>query len=135
MAPITEPLPRQEALALLKGAQIGRLVFSHQALPAIRPVNHVLMDDRIIIRAHTGAALLGPARDGAVVAYEADELDNERRTGWSVVVTGAAHLVTDPALQSRYQAALTPWIGGEMAHTVSISLDLVTGYRIRTETA
>jgi nitroimidazol reductase NimA-like FMN-containing flavoprotein (pyridoxamine 5'-phosphate oxidase superfamily) len=130
-----EELPRQEALRLLRSVEIGRLVFSHQALPAIRPVNHVLLDDLIIIRAHTGAALLGPARDGAVVAYEADEFDTGRRTGWNVVVTGEAHVVRDPEVQQRYQAALRPWVGGEMTHTVSISLDMVIGYRISTETA
>lgn len=43
MARITESLSRYEALRLLKGAKIGRLVFSHQALPAVRPVNHVLL--------------------------------------------------------------------------------------------
>lgn len=135
MARITQPLPRYEALRLLKGAKIGRLVFSHQALPAVRPVNHVLLDDRVIIRTHTGAALLGPARDGAVVAYEADEFDTERRVGWSVVVTGEARLVRDPDLQQRYQDALEPWIGGDMTHTVSISLDLVTGCRISSRPA
>ncbi|MGW1198755.1 pyridoxamine 5'-phosphate oxidase family protein [Streptomyces sp. NPDC002536] len=129
-APTTVELSRQEALKLLKDARIGRLVFSHQALPAIRPVNHVLLDDHVIIRTHTGAAMLGSARDGAVVAYEADEFDTGTCTGWSVVVTGEAHLVRDPAVQQRYQAALEPWIGEEMDHVVSISLDMVTGCRI-----
>ncbi|MFF4408869.1 pyridoxamine 5'-phosphate oxidase family protein [Streptomyces sp. NPDC001262] len=129
-SPTTAELPRQEALKLLKDARIGRLVFSHQALPAIRPVNHVLLDDQIIIRTHTGAAMLGPARDGAVVAYEADDFDTETCTGWSVVVTGEAHLVRDPALQQHYRAALEPWIGEEMDHVISISLDMVTGCRI-----
>ncbi|MEU7169109.1 pyridoxamine 5'-phosphate oxidase family protein [Streptomyces morookaense] len=129
--PAPAELSRQEALELLDGARIGRLVFSHQALPAIRPVNHVLLDDQIIIRTHTGAAMLGPARDGAVVAYEADEFDTEKCTGWSVVVTGEAHLVRDPALQQHYRAALEPWIGEEMDHVISISLDMVTGCRIR----
>ncbi|MCC3766176.1 pyridoxamine 5'-phosphate oxidase family protein [Streptomyces sp. UNOC14_S4] len=129
-SPTMAELSRQEALRLLQGARIGRLVFSHQALPAVRPVNHVLLDDQIIIRTHTGAAMLGPARDGAVVAYEADEFDTETCTGWSVVVTGEAHLVRDPAAQQRYQAALEPWIGDAMDHVISISLDMVTGCRI-----
>ncbi|MFI9723104.1 pyridoxamine 5'-phosphate oxidase family protein [Streptomyces sp. NPDC052396] len=132
-APHLGRLSRQEALSLLKSVPIGRLIFSHQALPAVRPVNHVLLDDLIIIRAHGGAALLGPARDGAVVAYEADAFDTERRTGWSVVVTGEAHLVNDPDLQRRYRDAVEPWVGGEMAHTVSISLGMVSGYRINRE--
>ncbi|WP_372404465.1 pyridoxamine 5'-phosphate oxidase family protein [Streptomyces luteireticuli] len=128
--PIMAELTRTEALKLLKDARIGRLVFSHQALPAIRPVNHVLLDDQIVVRTHTGAAMLGPARDGAVVAFEADEFDMERCTGWSVVVTGEAHLVRDPALQERYRAELEPWIGAEMDHVITISLDMVTGCRI-----
>ncbi|WP_181800149.1 glycine radical domain-containing protein [Streptomyces ipomoeae] len=40
-----------------------------------------------------------PARavNGAVVAFEADEVDTSARAGWSVVVTGRATVVTDPA--------------------------------------
>ncbi|MET9290796.1 pyridoxamine 5'-phosphate oxidase family protein [Streptomyces sp. NPDC003077] len=127
----TVALPSSEAVRLLGKARIGRVVFSHRALPAVRLVNHVLLDDRIVIRTHTGAALLGPAQDGAVVAYEADEVDPVRRTGWSVVVTGVAHLVRDPAEQLRYQGALEPWIGGGMDQVVGISMDVITGYRIR----
>lgn len=109
---------------------MGRVVFTHNALPAIRPVNHLLMDDRIVIRTHTGAALLGPAQDGAVVAYEADVLDPVQRRGWSVVVTGVALLVRDEARRERYAASLEPWVAGTMDQIVSISIDMVTGYRI-----
>jgi hypothetical protein len=90
----------------------------------------VLADGCVIIRAHRGAALLGAAQDGAVVAYEADLLDPQTRSGWSVIVTGTATLVTDPEQQGRYGAALQPWIGGQMEHMVRISADLLTGFRI-----
>lgn len=109
---------------------MGRVVFTRDALPAIRPVNHVLMDDRVVIRTHTGAAVLGPAQDGAVVAYEADALDPQTRTGWSVVVTGLARLVEDAARQRRYGARLQPWAAGTHDQMVTITLDMVTGYRI-----
>ncbi|WP_079062703.1 pyridoxamine 5'-phosphate oxidase family protein [Peterkaempfera griseoplana] len=125
-----EELSRDEALSLLGSASYGRVVFSHHALPAIRPVNHLVDGEHVVIRTHRGAALLGPAQDGAVVAYEADMLDPVRRRGWSVVVTGVATLVTDPAEQRRYREALPAWIGREMEHVVRISADLVTGYRI-----
>lgn len=123
-------LSRAEALELLGSVSYGRVVFSHHALPAIRPVNHVLDGDRVVIRTHRGAALLGPAEDGAVVAYEADMLDEESRSGWSVIVTGIATLVTDPDEQRRSREALDPWIGGQMEHVIRISADLVTGFRI-----
>ncbi|MGP3948985.1 pyridoxamine 5'-phosphate oxidase family protein [Streptomyces sp. 7N604] len=123
-------LSRAEALMLLGSVPIGRVVFSHEALPAVRPVNHIVDDDCVIIRTHSGAALLGPAQDGAVVAYQADELDPVRRSGWSVAITGVATLVRDYAEQQRYCDLLRPWIGGEMEYAVRITTDLVTGWRI-----
>ncbi|QFQ98656.1 pyridoxamine 5'-phosphate oxidase family protein [Streptomyces phaeolivaceus] len=125
------PMDRVEALALLAKAPFGRVVFSHQALPAIRPVNHLVeASGDIVIRTHTGMALLGRAALSEVVAYEADDLDPVTRTGWSVVVTGTASPVSDPAELARYQAALTSWVEADMEHVVRIRADLVTGYRL-----
>ncbi|UIX34232.1 pyridoxamine 5'-phosphate oxidase family protein [Streptomyces sp. GQFP] len=124
-------LGRDEALKLLAEAPLGRVVFSHQALPAIRPVNHLVEDSGdIVIRTHTRAALLGRAALSEVVAYEADALDPATRTGWSVVVTGTASQVSDPAELDRYQAVLAPWVDTEMDHVVRIRADIVTGYRL-----
>ncbi|WP_019065365.1 pyridoxamine 5'-phosphate oxidase family protein [Streptomyces prunicolor] len=124
-------LGRDEALKLLAEVPLGRVVFSHQALPAIRPVNHLVEPNGdIIIRTHTGAALLGRAARSEVVAYEADDLDPATRTGWSVVVTGAAGPVTDPGELARYRTQLTAWVGTEMEHVVRIRADIVTGYRL-----
>ncbi|MFJ9775771.1 pyridoxamine 5'-phosphate oxidase family protein [Kitasatospora sp. NPDC101157] len=130
LSPRSAELSRGEAWELLGSISYGRVVFSQSALPAIRPVNHVLADDCVIIRTNRGAALLSPAQDGAVLAYEADVLDPLTRSGWSVIVTGIATLVTDPEEQHRYSELLQPWIGGHMEHVVRISADLVTGYRI-----
>jgi len=45
-----------------------------------------------------------------VVAYEADEIDPIRHSGWSVVVTGRARTVTDPDRVARYEQLLQPWV-------------------------
>ncbi|MFF8772295.1 pyridoxamine 5'-phosphate oxidase family protein [Kitasatospora sp. NPDC015120] len=127
------PLDRAEALRLLGGAPFGRIVFTVRALPAIRPVNHLLVDDTIVIRTHDGAALsaaLGSEEAGVVVAYEADAIDPVTRLGWSVVVTGFARPVTDPVRLARYRALLSPWVDASMDHTVAIQPDLVAGYRL-----
>lgn len=42
-------LSRAEGWLLLASVPVGRLVFTHQALPAIRPVNHVVDGDKIVI--------------------------------------------------------------------------------------
>ncbi|WP_329596338.1 pyridoxamine 5'-phosphate oxidase family protein [Streptomyces pseudovenezuelae] len=125
-----------EALRLLGSVSVGRIVFTQHALPTVRPVNHVLVDGDIVIRTHAGAALTsrtGQAPEaGVVVAYEADVIDPDTHLGWSVVVTGFAHLVTDPAELARYQALLRPWVDRAMDYAVRIHPDLVTGIRLVT---
>lgn len=94
-------LSREEALKLLGTVPLGRVAFTDQALPAIRPVNHIVAEGDIIVRTHGGSALLGHALQSEVVAYEADEIDPATRTGWSVVATGTATRVADAAELAR----------------------------------
>ncbi|MBA2810633.1 pyridoxamine 5'-phosphate oxidase family protein [Streptomyces sp. KM273126] len=127
-------LGSDEALRLLGSVSLGRVVFTLHALPTIRPVNHVLDSGDIVIRTHEGAALTSYARGtdgpGVVVAYEADAIDPDTHLGWSVVVTGYAHLVTDPQELARYQDLLHPWVMQTMDYAVRIRPDLITGIRL-----
>jgi Pyridoxamine 5'-phosphate oxidase len=121
-----------EALRLLGSVSLGRIVFTRQALPTVRPVNHVLDGGDVVIRTHEGAALTAHARQGGeqgvVVAYEADVLDPDTHLGWSVVITGYARLVTDLADLARIRTLLAPWAAQEgMDHAVRIRPCLVTG--------
>src|SRR5690242_16473118 len=43
-------LPKDESLRLLASVPFGRVVFTARALPAVRPVNHMIDGGRIIIR-------------------------------------------------------------------------------------
>ncbi|NBE54542.1 pyridoxamine 5'-phosphate oxidase family protein [Streptomyces boluensis] len=126
------PLDRAEALRLLSGVSVGRIAFTEHALPAIRPVNHILDHGDIVIRTHEGAALTAQAHradtgTGVVVAYEADAIDPRTHLGWSVVVTGYAQVVTDPADLSRYRSLLHPWVFGSTDFAIRIRPDLVHG--------
>lgn len=127
---VQRELTREQSLRLLSGVHLGRVVFTDRALPAIRPVNHVLDDDQVIIRSHSGAAILSAAQHRVVVAYEADTLDPQTRLGWSVVVTGIATQVRDPAEVARYQELLRPWVDRHMDQVIAISTDLVTGFAL-----
>jgi len=82
-------LTRGQSLRLLASIRFGRIVFTHRALPAIRPVNHVLDGEDIVIRTHPGAAIVADtgSASGVVVAYEADAIDPGTGLGWSVIVT------------------------------------------------
>ncbi|WP_042380779.1 pyridoxamine 5'-phosphate oxidase family protein [Streptacidiphilus melanogenes] len=124
-----------EALDLLGSVRFGRIVFTQHALPAVRVVNHTVVDGEIVIRTHAGAALArslpGGDTPGVVVAYEADEIDAETHTGWTVVATGYARVLdraTLPAERAaRYLDARTPWFPAELSHLVVIRPEIVTG--------
>jgi hypothetical protein len=124
-------LSRTRALELLGSVNLGRLVFTHQALPAVRPVNHLVECESIIVRATAGAAITSAtSRSGAVVAYEADSIDPDTHVGWSVIVVGTARLLTDEVAATRYRTLLHPWISGAVDDVITISTDLITGYEM-----
>jgi nitroimidazol reductase NimA-like FMN-containing flavoprotein (pyridoxamine 5'-phosphate oxidase superfamily) len=121
-----------EALRLLADVPYGRIVFTHRALPAIRPVNHIVDAGDVIIRTHVGAGAMAAATDGMVVAYEADVIDPDTRVGWSVVVTGVARVVADAHETARYLRLLHPWVeaGPARDRVIRIRPDIVTGFRL-----
>jgi hypothetical protein len=127
-----QELTQAESLRLLASVPVGRVVFTYHALPAIRPVNHLVADDKIIIVASLGTAISTEAGSdgGTVVAYEADLIDPETHLGWSVVVIGKAGRVLDEAQIARYRQALRPWVAGEMDDVIAIRAELVTGYQL-----
>ena len=76
-------LTAAESWQLLASVSLGRIVFTQHPMPTIRPVNHLVNGQAIIIRSHLGAAIVAHAGadDGVVVCYEADDLDPVRHTG------------------------------------------------------
>ncbi len=121
-------LPPATALRLLGSVPIGRIVFTERALPAIRPVNHVLVDGDVVLRCHSGAALLGAINQ--VVAYEADAIDPETHAGWSVIITGKAEEIIDADEVARYEGLLRPHVDLTMHHVVRIRPELITGFEL-----
>jgi nitroimidazol reductase NimA-like FMN-containing flavoprotein (pyridoxamine 5'-phosphate oxidase superfamily) len=124
-----EAFPRHEAVALLASAPVGRVVFTVDALPAVVPVTFSVRDSAVVIRTSTGSRL-ARAADGGVLAFEADEVDEVTRSGWSVVVTGVAELVTDPVQQAAIRSTVEPFAPGDNEVYVRLPLTVVTGRRV-----
>ena len=80
-------LSPQACLALLAMTTIGRMAYSERALPTISLVSYVMAGDSLIIRADEAMAAFADLRE-AVVAFEADDIDLDLRTGWSVTCIG-----------------------------------------------
>jgi len=119
-------------MRLLGSVSLGRIVFTARALPAIRPVTHLVDGDYVIIRTDRNAAITSELRanTGTVVAYEADEIDTTERLGWSVIVVGVAHRVIEPDEAAVYRRALRPWVSGAKDQVIAIHADMVTGFRL-----
>ena len=65
------------------------------------------------------------------MAYEADQVNADQWTGWSVVVVGRAALVTDEQRAARYRQSLRPaWADEQASQVITIAAELISGYLI-----
>ena len=125
-----EVLDRDECLKMLQTVRVGRFVFTEDSLPAVQPVNFRLWRGDVVIRVAGGEKLAAATRN-AVVAFQADKVDADLRTGWSVTVVGHAQRITDDTdLEGLSGVFLRPWVAGRRDHFVRIRTEKVTGRRL-----
>jgi Pyridoxamine 5'-phosphate oxidase len=114
-------IPESECWELLATTSVGRIALSLRALPAILPVQYYL-DGRTL------AVCLGhrdlPERAlNAVVAFAADAIDPQTRSGWSVQVQGRSAI---PG-----QLRIGTYCGWPAAgQVVQIRPEIISGYRM-----
>lgn len=137
MEPILEELTEAESLGLIEQAQIGRIGFSGRYGPIVLPVNYKVVDGSVVFRVAVGSSIGEDLRTGIAdaeykVAFEIDEIDAATRTGWSVMIQGAAHHVDDEQeRQAVLRAGIEPWPGGQREQFVQIRPTVISGRRIR----
>ena len=137
MEPILEELTEAESMHLIEQAEIGRIGFSGRYGPTVVPVNYKIVDGAVVFRTAVGSPLGEDLRTGIAhaeykVAFEIDMLDPVDRTGWSVLIQGAAHHLDDEQERAVVErAAIEPWAGGERDQFVQIKPTAISGRRIR----
>ena len=126
-----EVLAPEECIQLLHTHSLGRIAVTSGALPVILPVNYLVSDHGIVIRTRRGTRLAAATRN-AIVAFETDEIAEDGRSGWSVMVQGIAREIdhVDAGAAGR-ESDLAPWLDPKHSRHVSISIDVVSGRRIR----
>src|SRR5215472_17958620 len=101
-----------ECFGLLEPGGVGRVGFAAADGIIILPVNFAVTRKTIVFRTAPDT-LLAVYADGRV-SFQADHLDEAVRAGWSVLVHGHAHKVTDEREVSRLEEGtnLEPWAAG-----------------------
>ncbi|MDU0255228.1 pyridoxamine 5'-phosphate oxidase family protein [Streptomyces sp. PU10] len=114
-----------EALWLLKGSSLGRLVYVQRGLTVIRPARHVWGVGRLIIRTPAQAVAVP-----ATATYHVDDVHAASGTGWSVTANGPTEVINDPDETAHYRRTLSGWSHGPHDTIVRIRPQTVTGFRL-----
>jgi nitroimidazol reductase NimA-like FMN-containing flavoprotein (pyridoxamine 5'-phosphate oxidase superfamily) len=127
---VAHALSRSECELLLKTARVGRVIFTDQALPAALPVNFACEGSDIVFRTEAGRRLAA-ACDGAIVAFEVDNVDTRHHAGWSVLVTGLARVLkSESEILRADQLGVESWADPADSRYVRIAAGLVSGRRM-----
>lgn len=119
-----------EALWLLEGSSLGRLVYPQRDLTVIRPGRHTWECGRLVVRTPAPVAAVP-----ATVTYHVDEIRAVGGTGWTVTVAGRADVITDPDEAAHYRRTLAGWAYGPHDTLLRLHPKTVTGFRLaRAET-
>ncbi len=114
-----------EALWLLEGSSLGRLVYLQRDLTVVRPARHVWEYGRLVVRTPAPAAAVP-----ATATYHVDEIRAVPGTGWTVTASGPAEVITDRDEAAHYHRTLTGWTHGPHDTILRIHPKNVTGFRL-----
>src|ERR1043166_1510693 len=121
---VIEELDEAESLRLISAGGIGRIAYQSRFGPAVLPGNYQWHDGAIVFRTPRPGA---PHPD---LAYEIDEIAPAGRQGWSVLIQGPAHHVSEDERESAERAGVEPWPAGDRELFIRIVPTRVTGRRI-----
>ncbi|NKZ04014.1 pyridoxamine 5'-phosphate oxidase family protein [Actinomadura latina] len=131
--PVLEELDRAECLRLIAGGVIGRVAFDDGEGPTVIPVNYAVDGDAVIFRTSVSGrlnrSLLTSVVGGEVrAAFQVDRFDEADHAGWSVLLRGGAHPLSE---EEREKAAqVDAWPGGDREAWFRLSAMEVSGRRL-----
>jgi len=120
-------LSPDECFELLEPGGVGRVGFASAGGIMMLPLNFAVTRKTIVFR--TAPDTLLAAYADAPVSFEVDHLDEVLREGWSVLMQGRAHTVTDERELQRLedQIDLEPWAAGARDVYVRIAPSRISG--------
>lgn len=126
-------LSRRECLDLLAAHQVGRLaVHGSGVAPIVRPVNYVFdpSSQAVVFRTAEGSKFHSLLHE-THAAFEIDGIDDQTRSGWSVIIVGVTEPLTRPDEIRRAEAlGIEPWANGQKSNWIRIRAWTVSGRRV-----
>jgi nitroimidazol reductase NimA-like FMN-containing flavoprotein (pyridoxamine 5'-phosphate oxidase superfamily) len=123
-----EELAESECLDLLGTKRVGRVAHNDPDGPVVVPVNYVLQDGMVLFRISPYSRLADRLRDGSA-SFQVDHVDEDARTGWSVLVRGHAARAKGWELPESDERP-TPWAEGNRNLHVRLSPHHISGVRL-----
>lgn len=129
--PLLEVLSPADCRALLAPGGVGRFLFTAVRGPVAIPVNYRMLGQDIVFRTSRASGAAAGAQLPQV-SFDVDHIDDVLGEGWSVLVSGDAHVVIEAAELAEVTAlGIMPWAGGERDTYVRLTAREITGRRIR----
>ena len=134
---VVEGLDEAACMELLGTGTIGRLIYNSRYGPVALPSEYKIHEGSIVFRTYRTTYTEEDLRTGIAyaeyeVAVEVDQSDPEARTGWVVLVQGAAHHIDTEAERAAIAGlGLESWVAGEPEHFIRVIPSQIRGQRIR----
>jgi nitroimidazol reductase NimA-like FMN-containing flavoprotein (pyridoxamine 5'-phosphate oxidase superfamily) len=126
------PISREECLTLLGKCTVGRLAVIVDGRPNVVPLNFAADASGVVVF-RTAELTVATEASLAHLAFEVDNIDVERREGWSVVVHGFGREIgdaVDPESKRLRQLSVEAWATGTRDRWYKITPGEITGRRL-----
>ncbi|HEY8980715.1 MAG TPA: pyridoxamine 5'-phosphate oxidase family protein [Streptomyces sp.] len=114
-----------EAVWLLEGSNLGRLVYPQRDLVVVRPARHVWECGQLVVRTPVAVAAVP-----AAVTYHVEEIRAVQGTGWTVAVSGPVEVLDDVDEAAHYRRTLSGWAHGPHDTLLRLQPKTVSGFRL-----
>jgi uncharacterized protein len=130
-----DAIGHQQCLDLIESHHLGRIAWQAADLPQILPITYAMHEGSVYFRTLPDG-LLAELAQPTSVALEVDELDQQTRSGWSIVLHGHSSVVSEPDKLADLWASdsLVPWVSGNRTLFIRIRPDAVAGRIVRRTT-
>lgn len=131
--PRFQEIGRRRCEELLAEHSMGRVAWNADDGPELLPVTYAMTSGEVVFRTSPYGALSQLAKEPCRVAFEIDDIDPERGSGWSVLVRGTSRGIVQPQELVKMWTVdgIVPWASGIRNVFIAITPRSISGRAVR----